>query len=156
MAYGARDDTSADHRLRTAEPRLGPSAFAEQLPRLLDHVATYRVPHAWFAHFYVVSICSSIFWAIQIITHGSVFQKIASLSSEVASKSMTMEQVILTWMLMLAQGIRRLYESLTLTKPSESSMLIVHWALGLAFYQSMNAAVWVEGIRMCADPFTAR
>ena len=63
-------------------------------------------------------------------------------------KSMSFKQVILCWTLMAFQGARRLYESITLTKPSESKMWFVHWILGLVYYIMMSMAIWVEGTGM--------
>ena len=74
---------------------------------------------------------------------------------------MTLDQIIVTWILMLLQGVRRLYESLEFTKPSNARMWIGHWALGVWFYASMSIAVWIEGARMfwpgrnpCLTPLT--
>jgi 3-oxo-5-alpha-steroid 4-dehydrogenase 3 len=67
-------------------------------------------------------------------------------SDENVEKSMSLQQVILCWTLMASQGARRLYESITLKKPSESKMWFVHWILGLVYYIMMGIAIWVEGI----------
>lgn len=61
---------------------------------------------------------------------------------------MTFEQVVVCWCLMTVQGTRRLWESITLAKPSESKMWFVHWILGIGFYIVMGISIWVEGIRM--------
>ncbi|KAK8167572.1 3-oxo-5-alpha-steroid 4-dehydrogenase-domain-containing protein [Phyllosticta citribraziliensis] len=48
---------------------------------------------------------------------------------------------------MLAQGLRRLFESTCISKPSSSSsssMWVTHWLLGLFFYAAMSVAVWIE------------
>jgi hypothetical protein len=50
--------------------------------------------------------------------------------------------------MMTVQGARRLYECITLTKPSQSKMWSVHWIIGLAYYLAMTMAVWIEGMRM--------
>lgn len=65
---------------------------------------------------------------------------------------MSFEQVKITWAMMLVQGVRRLYESLTLSTSSSgnkntSKMQAWHWILGLLFYIAMSIAVWIEGIR---------
>jgi 3-oxo-5-alpha-steroid 4-dehydrogenase 3 len=59
---------------------------------------------------------------------------------------MAFEQVALTWLLMLVQGSRRLYECLVLSTPSQSKMWIGHWALGILFYVATSVAIWIEGI----------
>ena len=58
---------------------------------------------------------------------------------------MSVDQISLTWALVLAQGIRRLIESAALAKPSTSKMWVGLWMLGIAFYVAMSMAVWVEG-----------
>jgi 3-oxo-5-alpha-steroid 4-dehydrogenase 3 / polyprenol reductase len=67
---------------------------------------------------------------------------------------MTFEQVKITWIMLLVQGCRRLYESLSLSKEdifsventSTSKMWGGHWVLGLAFYAATSVAIWIEGI----------
>ena len=62
-------------------------------------------------------------------------------------EGMSLDQVILVWLLMTMQGCRRLYESLALGRPSQSKMWFGHWFLGIGFYMAVSMAVWVEGIR---------
>lgn len=59
---------------------------------------------------------------------------------------MTVNQLTLSWTLMALQGSRRLYESFTLTKPSQSKMWVGLWAIGIAYYLFMGISVWIEGI----------
>ncbi|KAK4996194.1 hypothetical protein LTR66_004139 [Elasticomyces elasticus] len=47
---------------------------------------------------------------------------------------------------MLAQGSRRLYECIVLSKPSSSQMWVGHWLLGILFYLAINIATFMEGI----------
>lgn len=61
--------------------------------------------------------------------------------------SMSVNRAILCSVVMTIQGARRLYECLTLGKPSQSKMWFVHWVLGLVYYLAMPMAVWIEGIR---------
>jgi len=106
------------------------------------------VPHGYFTQFYVVSVVSSVFWLVQILMNGRVFTTIVSLKSSADdAPSMSSAKLALTWSLMTAQGIRRLYESITLAKPSQAQMWVGHWLVGIAFYLAMSVAVWVEGIR---------
>lgn len=116
------------------------------LASLWHSIASFQVPHSWFTHFYVASVASSIFWAHQILTHGSVLQFIASQAHESGAPGMTINQVILAWSFMALQGTRRLYESITLTKLSQSKMWVGLWLLGMAYYICMGIAVWIEGI----------
>ncbi|KAK5152653.1 hypothetical protein LTS14_008187 [Recurvomyces mirabilis] len=59
---------------------------------------------------------------------------------------MTYRQIILTWLLLLLQGSRRLYESLEFSRPSKSRMWIGHWMIGVGFYMATSIAIWVEGM----------
>jgi len=61
---------------------------------------------------------------------------------------MMMDQVILTWVMMTLQGVRRLYESVVFAGSSLSTMWVAHWIMGLLFYATMSVAVWVEAIRV--------
>ncbi|KAH7412374.1 3-oxo-5-alpha-steroid 4-dehydrogenase-like protein [Cadophora sp. MPI-SDFR-AT-0126] len=114
-----------------------------QSQSLFHFIASIQVPHTWFTHYYVVSVASSIFWAIQIYSHGPVFEFLASYSRP--KDSMTVNQVFLAWLMMAFQGTRRLYESLTLAKSSQSQMWIGLWLIGIAYYAFIGVSVWIEG-----------
>ena len=73
-----------------------------------------------------------------------------------SSKSMSMNQIFLLWSFMLLQGIRRLFESIYVTKTSASKMWIFHYVLGLGFYMVMSVAVWIEGAGRPGLPFPAQ
>jgi 3-oxo-5-alpha-steroid 4-dehydrogenase 3 len=113
--------------------------------RLFEYIASFQVPHTWFTHYYVVSVASSIFWVVQIITFGQAFEFLVSQSKE-TNENMTVNQVFLAWLFMAVQGGRRLYESITLTQPSEARMWVGLWVLGIAFYIVIGISVWIEGI----------
>ncbi|KAJ5784235.1 uncharacterized protein N7503_009447 [Penicillium pulvis] len=134
----------------------GPRAVANSTPEsepkdptslgLLDYLATWQVPHSYFTQFYIVSVLSSAFWAIQLVFRGRVFQLIATrISEEHAQQSMTLTQVLICWILLAIQGSRRLWESHKFAKPSSSQMWVVHWVLGLGFYLAAGVAIWIEG-----------
>lgn len=107
------------------------------------------MPHSYFTQFYVVSVVSSVFWALQLLLRGNVFQAIASrVSEEHRLQSMTISQVMVCWLLLAMQGSRRLWESIIFKKPSSSQMWFVHWLLGLAFYVAAGVAIWIEGSGM--------
>ncbi|KAI8626958.1 3-oxo-5-alpha-steroid 4-dehydrogenase [Xylariaceae sp. FL1651] len=106
-----------------------------------------KVPHSWFIHFYFLSLTCTIFWAVQFLTHGTVLELIVSNQAAASPSSMTIGQVVLVWSLMGLQGARRLYECLTVLRPSASRMWIVHWLLGNAFYFCTSISIWVEGSR---------
>ena len=134
MNYGSRNIDS-----KTLEPK-------KKTANLLDHIASFKVPHTWFTHYYAVSTGSSIFWAHQIVTRGQAFKLLAVYSLSAASRSMTANQVLLAWSMMSVQGTRRLYESLTLMKSSKSKMWVGLWVIGIAYYIAMGITVWIEGI----------
>ncbi|KAJ5477399.1 hypothetical protein N7539_007543 [Penicillium diatomitis] len=112
----------------------------------LDYLATWQVPHSYFTQFYVASMASSVFWAIQLCCRGRVFQCIVSrISEEHLHQSMTLTQVLICWILLAIQGSRRLWECLIFAKPSTSKMGIAHWLLGVVHYIAVGIAIWIEG-----------
>ncbi|KAL2822530.1 protein DFG10 [Aspergillus granulosus] len=145
IPYGARATSTATVE---AEKPVSPTSprSASPVTRALDYVATLRVPHSYFTQFYVVSVLSSIFWAVQLLWHGAAFQAIATrVRPERLHHAISINQVMLCWGLMLIQGLRRLYECLSLSKPSTSRMWFVHWLAGIAFYLTVAVAIWIEG-----------
>jgi 3-oxo-5-alpha-steroid 4-dehydrogenase 3 / polyprenol reductase len=142
MNYGTRSTPSAS---RTSA-RCHQNTFA----RLLEYVGSFQVPHTWFTHYYVISVASSVFWAVQIYTQGTAFEFLASFSKS-RPATMTTNQVFLAWLLMAIQGARRLYESITFTKPSESKMWAGLWIIGMAFYVFMGISIWIEGTSVSLD-----
>jgi 3-oxo-5-alpha-steroid 4-dehydrogenase 3 len=126
LAYGSRQNGQQPNK-----PTTNP----------LDALATFQVPHSWFGSFYLVSTLCSFIWLSQILLDQSVWRRVASLTD--INKSMTLDQIIVTWVLMLLQGVRRLYECLEFTKPSNARM---------------SVAVWIEGARRfwsCKNPCLA-
>lgn len=105
------------------------------------------VPHAWFTHFYIVSITSSLFWAYQFLNRGYVLQLIANMAIDNSKPrpAMQMDQIVLVWFMMLVQGIRRLLECCLLMKTSSSSMPLGGWLVGVSFYIGVGIAIWIEG-----------
>src|ERR1700721_1886028 len=67
MNYGSRSINAVQRTEETAKHT------KSRLASFLDYISSFRVSHAWFTHFYVVSVVSSIFWAAQILTHGKAF-----------------------------------------------------------------------------------
>lgn len=123
--------------------------------RILDLAASFNVPHSWFIHFYITSVASSLFWAQQIATRGFALEFLAKLykGSSFKHPAMNAMQVMIVVVLMGIQGSRRLYECITLSKPSTSKMSGPAWILGILFYLVMGVTVWVEGIRKHSEPF---
>lgn len=141
MNYGSRgSSTTPSIRMSTCRN--------SRLQSMFDYVASFQVPHTWFTHYYVVSVASSTFWAYQIVARGRVFEILvfASHSTPLRSRGMTANQILIAWSFMTIQGTRRLYECLTLTKPSQSRMWIGLWLLGIGYYIVMGISIWVEGI----------
>jgi len=106
----------------------------------------FPVPHAYFVHFYAVSVVSSLFWGLQIFMKGAALKALSQnvLDGE-SAWTMSREQVSLVWCLMAVQGIRRLYESITLLKQSASTMPIAHYVVGMLYYLAVGIAIWIEG-----------
>lgn len=127
----------------------GNRAATNIFSRLLDYISTFQVPHSWFTHFYVISVFSSIFWAIQIITRGRFFDILASrqvaYDDEKQRSTLSTNQIFIAWSFMAIQGTRRLYESIIFGKASKSKMWVVHWILGLLYYSATGIAIWIEG-----------
>lgn len=101
------------------------------------------MPHAWFFHFYVVSVASSIFWGVKIASKAS---SVMGICKDVQpGGTMSMNQIALLWCLMAVQGVRRLAESINSSKNSSSKMWVGHWIVGIWFYLAMGFAVWIDG-----------
>ncbi|KAL4810725.1 hypothetical protein BDV18DRAFT_155337 [Aspergillus unguis] len=149
VRYGARTTpTGAESKAAALQSTAKSSASPSSSPvtRALDYIATFRVPHSYFTQFYVISVLSTIFWALQLLFHGQAFQAIAArIRPENLQQSVSVNQVMLGCGLMLVQGVRRLHECLSFSKPSSSNMWFVHWFAGLGFYAAIAIAVWIEG-----------
>ncbi|KAI9931855.1 3-oxo-5-alpha-steroid 4-dehydrogenase [Aspergillus wentii] len=143
VAYGARATSTSSGAESETLPQPSNSSLGT---RALDYLASFRVPHSYFIQFYVASILSSIFWALQLLFQGVAFQAIATrVSQEHLQNSMSIHQVMVSWVLMVIQGSRRLRECFDFSKPSSSNMWFVHWLLGLSFYLAASVAIWIEG-----------
>jgi 3-oxo-5-alpha-steroid 4-dehydrogenase 3 / polyprenol reductase len=150
---GAVSDKLGDRQNRgeNKNPKAeAPKAELSSFDGILDKLTSYRVPHAYFKHFYLCSVGSSILWLQQILTKGVLFRYIAASAMQKRNynSSMTPGQVLLIWTLMFAQGSRRLYESIVFANPkSKSEMWVPHYILGLLFYIAVNMSLWIEGVR---------
>lgn len=141
ISYGARSVRASPAGATSHVESSNKSTF------FLSLAAKLQVPHSWFTHYYITSILMSIFWAYQLLISGIAFRFLSSLSTTDTQASMTLNQVLLVWLMMMLQGCRRFYECTTLLKPSAAKMPISSWALGIAFYVIVSVSVWVEGIR---------
>lgn len=146
VVYGSREIAPAPRS--EDEDEQAPAQLPEQVQSLLNHAAKIRVPHAWFSHFYALSLVISCFWAQQVLSDGKFFELFAVWEAAERKVSMTLDQAMLAWAMMAFQAGRRLYECLDNYKPTSSRMWVGHWLVGLAFYAAMGLAVWVEASRM--------
>ena len=128
-------------------------------PKWLDRLITYPVPHAWFLHFYILAILSSLFWGIQITTQGQVLRSLAGNNGKSKTTNekdieltMSANQIVLVWILMTIQGTRRLLECLTPSKPSSSKMGTSLYLVGMLFYGFEGVAIWIEGAPEILSP----
>ncbi|KAH8422696.1 putative 3-oxo-5-alpha-steroid 4-dehydrogenase [Aspergillus melleus] len=147
VPYGARA-TSTGESKPTPNPISSPSKSSggSAVTRPLDYLAALKVPHGYFTQFYIASVLSSLFWAVQLLSRGAAFQAVATrIRPERLQDVMSLNQILLCWALMLVQGIRRLVECLALSKPSSSQMWFGHWLVGIAFYVAVSVAIWIEG-----------
>lgn len=153
LSYGPRSSARAHpDPVATAVGAKVKNQTTSTIEYLTSVITSYgQVPHAWFKHFYVMSLLCSCFWLAQYLAgEGLLFtisraQSRRSIAS--SSPSMTLGQIGLVWALMVLQATRRLVEHSVYLKPSSSRMWFVAWLLGLAFYMVTSVAVWVEGSR---------
>lgn len=148
LSYGARASNRDTANGSTASapvhhPRAGITASVRNL---VDYVVMYPVPHAYFVHFYAVSVVSSLFWGWQILTKGIALKALSqNVLDSGSAQIMSKEQISLVWCLMAFQGVRRLYESITLLKISSSTMSVAHYGVGIFYYLAVGVAIWIEG-----------
>ena len=136
---------NVDHR-HASDPSSAAYTPQRLLLRLLDGLGSIQAPHGYFKHFYILSVLSSIFWGYQILSHGFIVKYVAgTVNQGNSSSSMSIDRVALLWSFLMLQGVRRLIESLFMTKTSASKMWFVHYLLGMGFYLVMGIAVWIEG-----------
>jgi 3-oxo-5-alpha-steroid 4-dehydrogenase 3 len=112
-----------------------PKTTLSQIDQLLDFLQALTVPHSYFTHFYIVSLACSLFWAWARLGEGNL-----PTTTTVA------------WLLMLLQGARRTLESYTYSSNSKSRMWFGHWILGLLFYVTINAAIFLDDDSKPASP----
>ena len=152
MIYGSRAiQVQIDDQARTCnESKKSPEKHNANagisLEWLFEYLAAIQVPHTWFQHFYIISVSSSTFWGIQILAKGSALVTLCqSVGTNTQAKGMTTDQVVLSWSLVTAQGVRRLLETSLLARSSESKMWFAHWLLGIVFYLALGVTCWIEG-----------
>ncbi|KAK8138890.1 3-oxo-5-alpha-steroid 4-dehydrogenase [Apiospora sp. TS-2023a] len=152
LEYGPRqakpDAITPSSRKAAAATSLDSSSSSSPSSHFTKLVAWFtsmgKVPHSWFTHFYILSVGSSLFWAAQYMSDGAIITFVARTQAPSLETSMTANQAMLTWLLMFMQGCRRLFECFAILRPSTSTMWIVHWVLGMAYYACINISVWIE------------
>jgi len=156
LVYGKVATPTTTTNAKDAKP-ITPRDPKGPVTALLDHLATYTVPHSFFTHFYILALATLLLFGQQISTHGSLYTLLRDLQTpEWAAATrrviggQSVHQVVLTWTCLVLQTVRRLYECLFVQKSvaeggRESWMWVVHYALGLVFYVSVGIAGWVEG-----------
>ena len=121
----------------------------DSIPTLLRAISL-KVPHRYFTHFYIASIASSVFWGFQFLTFGRPLRVILDLQSASQPQdtpSMSRDQVLLVWAMLLVQGARRCYESVVFARSSRSEMWIALYGVGISFYLVTGMAIWIDGTR---------
>lgn len=164
LAYGAREsrDSSSVEKEKAAiakskqEKSTTNNASSNILSSALDAIADWKVPHDYFWTFYFMSVVLSAFWPPEALyLHGALYQRVVD-NTRTLTTTMSFEQVKITWIMLLVQGGRRMYECLTLSSEelfgaeesrTSSKMWGGHWVLGLLFYIATSVAFWIEGIR---------
>ena len=165
LAYGARASSAekAKAAAKSTKKDEKSNASSNIVSKLLDEIADWKVPHDYFWLFYFFSVVLSAFWPAEALYLRGPLYKLVVDSTRTLSTSMTFEQVKITWVMVLVQGGRRMYESLTLSEEdafgsdikSSSRMWGGHLSLGLAFYVATSVAFWIGGIRKC-DTYISR
>ena len=148
LDYGARGSSPSSH-----------DASRSLISRCLDYIATARVPHSAFWHFYLLSILCTGLWVLLIFQGHlldpdypfSLFRDHALPVGARASTSPAKIGLCIT--LFWVHSLRRLRESLAQAKDrsSKSSMWIGHYFIGLAFYFVTNIAVLIEHAHILFD-----
>ena len=161
LAYGARasSPTSSAEKEKVAakseKKDRNKNVSSNVLSKVLDEIADWRIPHDYFWLFYFFSVVMSAFWPGEALYLRGPLYRLVVESTRTRKTSMTFEQVKITWAMILVQGGRRMYESLTLSEEDEfgtesktgSKMWGGHLILGLLFYVATSVAFWVEGVR---------
>lgn len=107
--------------------------------------ANLTVPHAYFIHFYTLSIGALLLWFGQIAAQQPILHFVLQYTHE-PEQPVAAVQVIIAWLAILVLSIRRYLEE-NEKEPSESRMFFGHWIMGLLFYSVTSVAVWIEGDR---------
>ena len=136
LTYGPRGTSPPGQRQSDSK--------AQEPKSLLDTIASVKVPHSWFLHFYVVSVLSSVLWLHQVCFRGPLYQAIISRTS-LDRPSMSFNQLVLCWSLLTIHGARRTYESIVLVKSSRSKIGVGQYIIGILFYVTLGIAMWIEG-----------
>jgi 3-oxo-5-alpha-steroid 4-dehydrogenase 3 len=147
LAYGARATPTPSSVKQDTHSAVKAKKPTESV---LDYLATLQVPHSWFTSFYLVSISCSLLWVADYASSSPISSHIAAYING-SRPTMTFHQVFIVWLVVLAQGSRRLYECHAFSRPSKSTMWVGHWILGMAFYLGLSVSIWIEGTQALAN-----
>ena len=143
VAYGSRAP-SGDARAKKPPPRRPDDGQTGFRRWGLDPLAL-TVPHAWFWHYYAVSVLLSLFWLPQLLAGGSAVRWLAGDAASWPQPAPAREQVLLAWGLVSAQGLRRLGEYAFVLRPSAAPMPFLVHIVGIAYYTFLSVGVWIDG-----------
>ena len=146
LDYGARENHGSSKPASTTS-----------IGRLVDYIATFKVPHSKFWHFYSLTSGSTIFWLSHIASGNYFFATTdPSTQSTTSNPSTSPAKIGLCFFLLWIQALRRFSECIK-TPPSSSLMWIGHYIIGMAFYLVTNVAVFIEhvGLIRHLDKFTS-
>jgi 3-oxo-5-alpha-steroid 4-dehydrogenase 3 len=152
LSYGPRSSVPEPNGKVASDVAEASSSTRNHTARgFLDRVILYPVPHSYFSHFYIASVLSSLIWGFQILNKGSLLRFVSQNSTSESSAAMSREQIVLVWSLVTIQGLRRLWETVTLTKSFVSTMPVAHYVVGILYYLALGVGIWIEGTRACND-----
>ncbi|KMU79546.1 hypothetical protein CISG_01964 [Coccidioides immitis RMSCC 3703] len=129
IPYGARSGQPSSCDGRESDPKATSNAppSASSPKHVLDYMATWNVPHSYFMHG-TLWVDSHLYSGPFNGHPGPLFRAVAvTLNERNLRHAMSPGQVVLCWALLAIQGARRLYECITLTRPSASKMWVGHW-----------------------------
>ena len=110
---------------------------------------TWSVPHAWFAHFYVVGVVVALAMIAMLVVLMTWACKGKSMASTaVADISRTMAPVMQVFPLLLfaAHVIRRLWESVYVFEASDARMSVLGYCAGMSYYVALPPSLCIDRI----------
>ena len=124
--------------------------------RLLDTIASFRVPHNYFTHFYILSLATTAFWIGQLTTIPTPYLSYLLRHTPIPPPSPHPVSPLKTGtalLLFTGHSIRRLSESFAVPD-SSSTMFVGHYILGLLFYLVTPLALIIDTLPTLAPALT--